>query len=135
MLLSLWLCARHRGGGTPLPPLGRFIVRAWLAYFVLAFNLCRMNKLRGHGLFELFSGMASLASFAFLVMTFAVSRWFVASVLVMFVAGLLMSAYLLHAHLIFALAWWIVLNSIGVALLSGRGASFAPTLTAAEALK
>jgi hypothetical protein len=131
MGLILWLCAMHRKARGPLAPLGRFIVRIWLAYFVLAFNLCTMNKLRGHGLFEFFPAMASLASFAFLVMTFAVSRWFFAAVLVMFVAGLLMSAYLLHAYLIFALAWWIVLNTIGVTLLSGRGALFTPTQTAA----
>src|SRR5207249_12034006 len=91
-------------------------VRVWIAYFVLAFNLCSMNTLRGHKLFELFPAMASLASFAFLVMTFAVSRKFFAAVLVMFASGLLMSAYLLHAYLIFALAWWLVLNGIGLRL-------------------
>jgi hypothetical protein len=124
--LIFHLCAGQRTPRTPFPPLARFSVRVWLAYFVLAFNLATMNKLRGHGLFELFPAMASLASFAFLVMTFAVSRWFFAAVLVMFVAGELMSAYLLHAYLIFALAWWLVLNGIGAALVSRRAASFAP---------
>src|SRR5207302_740894 len=27
------------------PPLGRFVVRVWVAYFVLAFNLCTLNGL------------------------------------------------------------------------------------------
>jgi hypothetical protein len=79
-----------------------------------------MNTLRGHHLFELFPAMASLASFAFLAMTFAVSRRFFPAVVVMFAAGLLMSAYLLHAYLVFALAWWLVLNGIGWVLLPGR---------------
>ena len=105
------------------PPLARFVVRVWLSYFVLAFNLGSMNTLRGHRLFELFPAMASLASFAFLVMTFAVSRRFFAAVLVMFAAGLLMAAFLLHAFLIFALAWWLVLNGIGLALWSANRSS------------
>jgi hypothetical protein len=134
MGLIFRLCAGYRPISTPLPPLARFIVRIWLAYFVLAFNLGTLNTLRGHRLFELFPAMASLASFAFLVMTLAVSRRFFAAVLVMFVAGLLMAAYLLHAYLIFALAWWIVLNGVGLTLWSGRGAAAAPTRTAAADL-
>ena len=35
----------------------------------------------------------------------------------MFAGGLLMAAFLLHAYLIFALAWSLVLNTIGVTLL------------------
>jgi hypothetical protein len=104
----------------PFSPLARFIVRVWIAYFVLAFNLGTMNSLRGHHMFELFPAMTSLASFAFLVMTFAVSRRFLAAVLVMFASGLLMSAFFLHSYLIFALAWWSVLNCIGLALLLHR---------------
>jgi hypothetical protein len=108
--------ARTPGADTPGSPLARFIVRVWVAYFLLAFNLGTMNTLRGHTMFELFPAMASLASFAFLVLTFAVSRRFFAAVVVMFAAGLLMAAFLWHAYLIFALAWWAVLNGIGLHL-------------------
>jgi hypothetical protein len=110
------LCAGSRTADTPAPPAERFLVRIWVAYFLLAFNLGTMNTLRGHKLFELFPAMASLASFAFLVMTFAISRRFFAAVLVMFASGLVMAAYLLHAYLTFALAWWLVLNGIGLGL-------------------
>jgi hypothetical protein len=120
MALIFRLCGRSAPVPATTPPLARFVVRVWVAYFVLAFNLCSMNTLRGHKLFELFPAMASLASFAFLVMTFSVSRRFFAAVLVMFAAGLLMAASLLHAYLVFALAWWLVLNGIGIALLSAR---------------
>jgi hypothetical protein len=119
-LAGLALIVRLCGGKTPAeapPPLARFVVRVWGAYFLLAFNLCTMNGLRGHALFELFPAMASLASFAFLVLTFTISRRFFAAVLVMFTAGLLMAAYLLHSHLVFALAWWLVLQGIGLHLL------------------
>jgi hypothetical protein len=116
MGLIFWLCSGSRSS-EPSPPLARFVIRVWISYFVLAFNLCSMNTLRGHQLFELFPAMASLASFAFLVMTFAVSGRFFWAVLVMFTAGLLMAAFLLHSYLIFALAWWLVLNGIGLTLL------------------
>lgn len=122
-LCGVWLIFRLCGGplpSEPFPPLARFIIRVWVSYFLLSFNLGTMNTLRGHRLFELFPAMASLASFAFLVMTFVVSRRFFWAVLVMFAAGLLMSAYLLHAYLVFALAWWLVLNGIGLGLLGRR---------------
>jgi hypothetical protein len=82
-----------------------------------------MNTLRGNEMFELLPAMASLASFAFLVMTFSVHRWFFAAVLVMFAAGLLMAAFLLHAYLVFAWAWWLVLNGIGISLVCRRDLS------------
>jgi len=111
--------ARRRPAAAPLPPLARFIVRVWVAYFLLAFSLATMNALRGHALFELFPATASLASFGFLVLTFAVQRRFFAAVLVMFLAGQLMAAHLLHAYLIFAVAWCVVLNGLGLLLLAG----------------
>jgi hypothetical protein len=122
-LCGVWVIFRLCGGprpSEPLPPLARLIVRVWANYFILAFNLATMNKLRGHYLFELSPAMASLASFAFLVMTFTVNRRFFWGVPVMFAAGLLMSAFLLHAYLVFALAWWLVLNGIGLSLLRRR---------------
>jgi hypothetical protein len=45
-------------------------------------------------------------------------------VLVMFAAGLLEAANLPHAFLVFALAWWLVLNGVGISLLWRR--SFRP---------
>jgi hypothetical protein len=125
-LLSMGLIFRLCGGPRSMeapPPLERFVVRVWISYFLLAFNLGSMNTLRGHALFEFFPAMASLASFAFLVMTFAVDRRFFAAVLVMFAAGLLMAWRLLHAYLIFALAWWLVLDGIGVLLWRNGSAS------------
>jgi hypothetical protein len=113
------LCGGPRRPGET-PPLARFLARVWVAYFLLAFNLGTMNTLRGHHLFELFPAMASLASFAFLAMTFVIDRRFFAAVLVTFAAGLLMAAFHAHAYLVFALAWWAILNVIGLALLSAR---------------
>src|SRR2546430_6612078 len=45
-LLGVGLIFRLGSGPSPAepsPPLARFIVRVWIAYFVLAFNLCSMN--------------------------------------------------------------------------------------------
>jgi hypothetical protein len=120
-LAAAGLVFRLCGGprlAAPAPPLARLVARVWLAYFVLACNLCAMNGLRGHRMFELFPALASLASFGFLVMAFAVSRRFFAAVLVLYPAGLLMAAQLRHAYLVFGLAWWLVLHGIGLALLA-----------------
>jgi hypothetical protein len=124
--LVVRLCGGPRPAG-PAPPLARLIARVWLAYFVLAFNLCAMNGLRGHRMFELFPALASLGSFGFLVMAFAVHRRFFGAVLVMFPAGLLMAAQLRHAYLVFGLAWWLVLHGIGLALLAKPRPSPTPT--------
>lgn len=116
--LGAWGIFRCCGGRRPacLPPgpLELLIRRIWIGYFVLAFNLGTLNTLRGHELFEFFPAMAPLASFAFLMMAVLVDWRFSAAVVLVFVAGLLMAANLLHAYLIFALAWWLVLNVVGL---------------------
>jgi hypothetical protein len=110
------LCGGPRPAELPPPPLEQVIRRIWIAYFLLAFNLGSMNTLRGHRLFEFLPAIATLASFAFIVMTVVVSWRFMGAVLVMFASGLLMAAHLLHSYLIFALAWWLVLNCTGLVL-------------------
>lgn len=123
-LLGTWLIFRLCGGprpATPPPlPLELVIRRVWIAYFILAFDLGSLNTLRGHVMFEFFPATGTLASFAFLMMTVLVDGRFFGAVLVMFASGLLMAAFLWHAFLIFALAWWLVLNAIGLALWRGR---------------
>ncbi len=115
------LCGGRRPADAAPQPLERVVRRVWIAYFVLAFNLGSLNTLRGHRMFEFFPAIATLASFAFIVMTVLVHWRFFGAVLLHFGAGLLMAAYLLHAYLIFALAWWAVLNATGLALLrAGR---------------
>jgi hypothetical protein len=117
-LCGMWLIFRACGGKrtTEPTPLELYIRRVWIAYFLLAFNLGSLNTLRGHAMFEFFPAIASLASFAFLMMSVVVSGRFFNAVLVMFASGLLMAAQLPHAYLIFALAWWLVLNAIGIVL-------------------
>ncbi len=120
-LLAMWLVFRISGGpreNHPAPSALELIVRrTWIAYFVLAFNLGSLNTLRSHAMFEFFPAMASLASFAFIMMSILVDRRFFWAVLVMFASGLLMAANFLHAFLIFAVAWFIVLQGIGGTLI------------------
>lgn len=115
---AVWLIFRCCGDQPTFEPplLEVFLRRVWIGYFVLAFNLGTLNTLRGHVLFELFPAIASLASFAFLIMSLAVSGRFFAAVLIMFASGLLMAANLAHAYIIFAFAWWLVLNVSGAVL-------------------
>jgi hypothetical protein len=119
VLLVVRLCEGRRAS-RPWPVLAVFVARVWVSYLLLAFNLCTMNGLRGNHLFELLPAMASLASFGFLVLTFTVSRRFFLAVLVMFASGLLMAAFLMHAYLVFALGWWLVLNGMGLFLRARR---------------
>lgn len=120
-LAGMWLtfrsCGRPRNNDEPTLPLELFIRRVWIAYFLLAFNLGSLNSLRGHALFEFFPAMSSLASFGFVIMGLVVSRRFFIAVLVLFASGLLCAAFLIHAYLIFGVAWWLVLNGIGLALI------------------
>jgi hypothetical protein len=120
-LFAVWLIFRMCGGARrasqAAPDLERLIRRVWLAYFLLAFNLGSLNTLRGHHFFEFFPAMASLATFGLIMMTVVVDRRFFAAVVIMFCGGLLMATLLMHAYLIFAVAWWLVLNGIGVTLL------------------
>ena len=116
-LIAMWLifqiCGGPRSAATPLQPLELLVRRIWTAYFLLVFNLGSLNTLRGHHLFEFFPAVTSLASFAFLMMALLVNWRFAGGMLVMFVSGLLMAANLMYSHLIFALAWCLVLNGIG----------------------
>jgi hypothetical protein len=116
MWLIFRLCGRPRISD-PALPVELFIRRVWIAYFLLSFNLGSMNTLRGNALFEFFPATASFASFAFIMMSLVVNWRFFAAVVVMYSSSLLMAANLIHAYLIFALAWWLVLNGIGVSLI------------------
>lgn len=119
-LAGVGLIFRAFGGARPatcrVSPLESLVRRVWIAYFVLAFNLGSLNTLRGHPRFEFFPAIASLASFAFLMMTFLVDRRFFAAVLVMFASGLAMAAEPPHAYLVFAVTWWLVLTAMGLSL-------------------
>jgi hypothetical protein len=117
-LCGMWLIFRLCGGRrqSAAMPLELFVRRVWIAYFFLVFNLGSLNTLRGHQMFEFFPASASLASFAFIMLTLVVNLQFFGAVVVMFAAGLLMAAHLHHAFLIFAIAWWLVLTGIGAKL-------------------
>jgi hypothetical protein len=123
--LGMGLLFRLVGGARsqPVGPLEAIVQRIWLAYFVLAFNLGSLNTLRGHAMFEFFPAIATLASFAFIMMTVLVDGRFFLAVLVMFASGLLMAASFLNAFGIFAVAWWIVLEGIGGYLLLAERSS------------
>ncbi len=123
-VLGAWLIFRVCGGArradSAPAPLELYLRRVWITYFILAFNLGSMNTLRGHRFFEFFPAIASLASFAFIMLAIVVQRKFFIAMLVMFGSGLLMAAFMPHAYLIFALAWWLVLQGVGITLWQGH---------------
>lgn len=111
------LCGGPRPATCPATALELWVRRVRIAYFVLAFNLGSLNTLRGHAMYEFFPAIASLASFAFLMLSFVLDRRFYIATLAMFASGLLMAAFFQHAYLIFAVAWWGVLECIGLTLM------------------
>lgn len=116
MALIFRLCGGPRQEDRAPGALERFIRRVWITYFILAFNLGSLNTLRGNQMFEFFPAMATLASFAFAMMAVVVHPRFFLAVLVMYGCGLLMAAQFTHAYLLFAVAWWLVLTCLGLAL-------------------
>jgi hypothetical protein len=114
--LTFRLCGGPRPADLPAPPLELLVRRIWIAYFVLAFNLGSLNTLRGHEKFEFFPAIATLASFAFIMLTVLLDRRYFAAVLVMFASGLMMAASWHNSYLIFAIAWCVVLNGVGAML-------------------
>jgi hypothetical protein len=125
-LCGMWLIFRLVGGprraDQPVRRLEQLVRRVWIAYFVLAFNLGSLNTLRGHHMFEFFPAMASLASFALILMSIVLSWRFFLAVLVMFASGLLMAGEFIYIYAIFAVVWWLVLNGIGLAIWCSRPA-------------
>ena len=123
-LCGVWLCFRIVGGARradqPVQRLEQFVRRVWIAYFVLAFNLGSLNTLRGHHMFEFFPAMASLASFALIVMSIVLDARYFVAVLVMFAGGLVMAGEFIYVYQIFAVLWWLVLNGIGLTLWCSR---------------
>lgn len=123
-MAAMWiifrLCGGRRRRDLPARAVELFVRRVWITYFILAFNLASMNTLRQHAMLEFFPAFASLASFGFIMMGIAVHWRFFVAMLVMFAAGLLMAAFFWHGFLIFAIAWWIVLNGIGIAIFQSR---------------
>ena len=114
------LCGGRRGPKPAIQPIERLVRRIWGAYFVLAVSVTMLNGTAGHTHFVLLPAIASLASFAFIMMTVLVTWRFFGAVLVMFASGLLMAAHPHYAYVIFGVAWWFVLERIAMMLWQNR---------------
>jgi hypothetical protein len=102
---------RPEGEDSPLKPL---VNRVWTIFLLLCGNVAMLNVTLGLPVFTLLPVLATLSSFAFLVLSALLSRRFVAAALVMFVTGMLMAHFPAYGFLLYGAGWLLVLQGLGV---------------------
>ena len=84
-------------------PLQRHVDRTWLVFLLLCWNVAILNVLAGQPVFVFLPVMATLSSFAFLVLTSFLSRRFLAAALTLCAAGGLIARFPVYSFLILSL--------------------------------
>jgi hypothetical protein len=102
---------RPRIEESPLKPI---VNRVWGIFLLLCCNVAVLNVVAELPVFTFLPVLATLSSFAFLVLSSILSRRFIAAALAMFVAGTLMARFPAYGFLIYGAGWLVVLQSLGV---------------------
>ena len=97
-------------------PLRQIINRVGGIFLLLCCNVAMLNATAGLPVFVFLPVLATLSSFAFLVLACIVSRRFVLCALGMFAAGALMARFPAYGFLIYGGAWLAVLQTIALVL-------------------
>ncbi len=95
-------------------PLQRHVNRTWIVFLVLCWNVAILNVLAGEPVFVFLPVLATLSSFAFLVLASFLSRRFGLAALVMWVSGGLIARFPAYGFLIYGSAWLVVLQGLAV---------------------
>jgi hypothetical protein len=97
-------------------PLAGILVRVWVTFLILSFNLTSLNTLTGleHTWFK--APLATLSTFGFAATAYLVNPRFFIPAVQMYFTGLLMALSPSHAYVIYGVAWWLALQVIGVVL-------------------
>jgi hypothetical protein len=102
---------RARADGSLLQ---RYVNRTWIIFLLLCWNVAILNVLAGQPVFVFLPVLATLSSFAFLVLTTLLSRRFLAAALVMWVTAGLIARFSEVGFLLYGTAWLLVLETLGV---------------------
>jgi hypothetical protein len=107
---------------TPLgrSPLQKGVDRVWLVFLLLCWNVAILNVVTGQALFVFLPVLATLSSFAFLVLTSSLSRRFLPAALVMCAVGGLMARFPAYSFLLYGAGWLVVLQALGVVFFRKR---------------
>ncbi len=95
-------------------PLQLQVDRTWTVFLLLCWNVAILNELAGQPVFVFLPVLATLSSFAFLVLACLVSWRFVAAALALCVTGGLIARFPAYGFLIYGGGWLVVLQALGV---------------------
>ena len=103
------------------------VVRVWVTFLILAFNVVSLNTLMGWRVDWFKPVWATLSSFGFATMAWLFGPRFLIPAVQMYVTGLLMVRFPHWNYVIYGASWWAALQGIGLDLgrscraLSGEG--------------
>ena len=101
-------------------PLDRQVCGTWTAFLLLCWGVAALNVLAGHPVFLFLPILATLSSFAFLVLSSFLSRRFVIAALVMCATGGLIARFPAHGFLLYGAGWLLVLEGLAVVFFRKR---------------
>jgi hypothetical protein len=104
-------------------PLGVHLFRTWMIFFILCGNVVALNLATGLPLLVFLPVLAMLSTFVLLLLTALVSRRFLPAALLMIVTGLATARIPEYGFLIYGVAWLLILQGLGLALLRRRNSS------------
>jgi hypothetical protein len=107
-------------------PLQRHVDRVWLVFLLLCWNVAILNVLSGQAVFVFLPVLATLSSFAFLVLTSFLSRRFLAAALTLCATGGLIARFPAYGFLIYGAGWLLVLQALGVVFFRKRPRDLVP---------
>ena len=111
--LTTFRLVRGRSGDEDSPLQG-LVGRVWVVFLLLCVNVAMLNAALGLPVFTLLPVLATLSSFAFLMLAALVSRRFAAAALVMWVTGMLMARFPAYGFLLYGSGWLVILQGLGV---------------------
>jgi hypothetical protein len=101
-------------------PLQRHVDRVWGVFLLLCWSVAILNVVAGQPLFVFLPVLATLGSFAFLMLTSLLSRRFLWAALVLFITGGLMARFPVYGFLFYGGGWLLVLQGLGVVFCARR---------------
>jgi hypothetical protein len=97
------------------------ILRIWVTFLILSFNVASLNSLMGIATMDWFKPVwCTLSSFGFATMAWLFGARFLIPAFQMYFTGLLMVRYPDWNYAIYSLSWWLALHGIGWDLLRRR---------------
>ena len=89
------------------------IVRIWITFLILSFNVASLNRLTGWTVDWFKPAWCTLASFGFATLAWLLGTRFLIWAVQMYVTGLLMVQFPHANYVINALSWFVILHAIG----------------------